>query len=123
MAKETLPPGFKRTPGTSQSGEPAAGHEVRVLIGTGKAELPVPGLTEISSVHVSGVEIPARIPVTFPKDGTGELITINPSGYMIEGEGEDAVLFRSLHSNDGIWQVGAQIAVAGKWSGKQGKAA
>ena len=110
-AVDKLPPGFKRTPAARPGEETPAGHEMRVFVGEGKPELSVPGLVEVSRVQVSGIEIPARIPVEFPKDGSGELVKIAPPGYILE----DEVLFRSLHSNDGIWQAGAQVAITGLW--------
>lgn len=108
--KEMMP-GFKRTPAARPGDAMPAGHEMRVFEGTGKPELPVPGLVEVSRVQVSGIDIPARIPVEFPKDGSGELVKIAPPGYVLD----DEILFRSLHSNDGIWQAGAQVAITGLW--------
>lgn len=85
--------------------------------GTGQPFLPVPGCKRVDRVFVSGIELPAYVTQRFPTDADAKEHV--QSDWPLWDLGEDAtgqpVLLRSVQSNDGIWQEGAQIVVVGEW--------
>ena len=91
---------------------------VREFIGDGSPLLPVHGLIgHPHSVRVGTTEVPLRIPITFQNNRlNGQTIdTDMPLLAVAKDAAGNAVLRRSLSSNDGNWQKGAKVFVWGEW--------
>ena len=78
-----------------------------------------PGLIEIDTLLLNGVLIPPYQDHTVPVDSTDKNFkTIRTPLYQVaENHNSQAVILRSLQSNDGKWQIGSVIAVKGTWQG------
>lgn len=112
-------PGFARP--VSKKSLPAT---ARTFVGDGSGVLPVPGLSSVSFVSVSGVELPETLLIRMPNPRRlEEYIDVPQPMYRIENPGTpEAVLLRCLSSNFGIWQVGAEIVIDGIWAAEKGSA-
>lgn len=90
---------------------------VKQFAGDGTPYLKVPGLKSVKSVRIGTQVLPMEIKQRFPKDSTGkELIeTTSPMVQVQNGPDGTPILLRSIQSNDGVWQAGAQIFIQGDW--------
>lgn len=97
---------------------PPPGETVRAFVGNGDVELPVPGCKRATSVRVGMADIPQYVTNKFPV-GQGdpqEMISQDwPLWMLATADDGTPVLRRSMQSNDGIWQEGVQILVAGEF--------
>lgn len=101
-----------------QAATPQEGTEVRSFVGDGTPYLPLPGCKSVSSVRVSGVEVPPFVENKFPV-GQGDnqefIRQLWPLYELSAAEDGTPVLLRSVQSNDGIWQQGAVVTIGGEW--------
>lgn len=91
---------------------------VRVFEGDGSHILRVPGLVTLEGVRVGPQSIPLTEDIEVPVDpqhSRKEIQSVSLVKLEVTPDGEE-VLLRSLLSNDGLWQAGAKIYVAGEWA-------
>lgn len=90
----------------------------RQFDGDGTPYLKVPGLMKVESVRIGKTSLPLEMEMEWPTDPS--LTTIQkamvPFVVLEHTEEGEAVLLRSMQSNDGIWQKGQKIFVTGAWS-------
>lgn len=91
--------------------------DARVFTGDGTAYLRVPGLKNLNSVQMGVMVMPLVFEMELPEYGrTDRYITTEvPTVQVAQDSDETPVLMRSVYSNDGIWQKGAEIIVRGEW--------
>ena len=91
----------------------------RPFIGDGTPYLKVPGLKSVSAVRVGTVEIPLDLEEEVLNDLSELQRTETHKHELIRLE-QDAdgspILMRSIKSNDGMWQTGVTVYVAGEWA-------
>jgi hypothetical protein len=90
---------------------------VREFVADGTPELRVPGLISLESVRIGTTSIPLERDYKLPSNGnfTEKVnITLPQVAHDVTPDGVP-ILLRSKHSNDGIWQKGAKVYVAGEW--------
>lgn len=91
----------------------------RTFVGDGTPQLIVPGLLEVEAVRVGTVDIPLTLKEDVLVDLSEAAKTEEHEHEMIRLESSPdgtPVLLRSIKSNDGIWQPGVTVFVAGKWA-------
>ncbi|MEO7716256.1 MAG: hypothetical protein ABIY70_08630 [Capsulimonas sp.] len=95
--------------------------KVREFIGDGSPHLLVAGLLAVLSVRIGTTNIPIERDYSFPHNADplfNKKVEITlPQVALIPAEEAEgtAILMRSVHSNDGIWQPGVKIYVGGEW--------
>jgi hypothetical protein len=106
------------------SAKQKASADYRSFEGDGSPYLKVPGLKKIKAVRVGQVDVPLTIEQQIPTDATlknFETQTVEMVKLVNTPEGEQ-VLLRNLQSNDGMWQKGVPVYVAGDWESAKGAA-
>lgn len=88
----------------------------RTFTATGSTLLPVAGLMALQRVWIGDVEIPLTVAEMVPinSDATAHE-QVEVELVRLETGASGPVLRRSVKSNDGFWQQGAQITVQGSW--------
>lgn len=89
----------------------------RVVVGTGSALLPVPGLLALRQVRMRGLVMEDIIERTVPLDPqqTRFLTIATECCRVIKGVDGTAMLERNELSNFGVWQPGVDVFVIGDW--------
>lgn len=90
---------------------------VRVFEGDGTPYLRVPGLRKLESVRVGTVVVPLSTEIEIPEDHTLTRLRRIPVPLLDVQETPEGerILLRSQMSNDGVWQTGVKVYVAGDW--------
>lgn len=94
--------------------------EIREFQVTDPKKLKVPGLVELEGVIIDGVNLPIMEDRPFQQavePGAEPTVTYEPV-YMVMhcySEEDGPFLERQVFSNNGEWQVGSKVKVAGTW--------
>jgi len=89
----------------------------RRFVVTNRDALALPGCTEVEEVRLGRAPVPAFELHSVPTDSTHRNFkTLRVHNYMLaQGDDGTPVLLRGLNSNDGKWQIGAEVYVRGEW--------
>lgn len=92
----------------------------RKIIANGTSELLTPGLKSVEAVRIGRMEIPLEIVQEYPDNVRREQKHFVPMPMILldANEAGEPLLRRSIFSNDGIWQEGAEVFVTGEWEGE-----
>lgn len=92
---------------------------MRTFEGTGGPFIPVPGLLKLDRVEMRGLVMEQVIERDMPIAGGAPLSRFFPLAVdcasVRRGVDGEALLYRHLWSNDGIWQKGEPVYVFGDW--------
>jgi hypothetical protein len=93
---------------------------VRVFVGDGTPFLSVPGLKKVETVRVGGItladfeqKVPVDSTLTKFEDQKVQMVE------LVEAEDGSPVLLRNIQSNDGVWQEGVSVYIAGEYDGEE----
>lgn len=82
----------------------------------------LPNCTAIEAVKMGGHDLEQVTVHYMPQDSTLQTLKpLNIYNWALDTSGGKPVLLRGLNSNDGKWQVGAEVFVKGEWSDDKGK--
>jgi hypothetical protein len=111
---QTVPGLFHRPEGLTQA---ERGMNIKEFTGDGSPGLRVKGLKEVHSVQIGRIQVPIERDYKFPHNADfAQKVQITlPHVMIVEGPDGEALLMRSVHSNDGVWQKGEKIYVGGVW--------
>lgn len=114
-------PMFHPIEGLTQAETAAA--NVREFKGDGSPYLHVPGLKKLAGVRVGPQIIPLEIEQRIPTSPSlTEFETVKTPLVVVEtAPTGERILLRSIQSNNGIWQDGMPVYVAGEWDAEGGE--
>lgn len=95
---------------------------VREFKGNGTPYLPVPGLLDVTGVRIGTQEIPLTLRQKFPESASNFAQKYDvelPLIQLVHDTNGQPILLRSQQSNNGVWQEGVTIYVAGEWDEKK----
>lgn len=101
--------------------EAPKGMEARTFVGDGSSDINLGDCQKVDRVVIGGQDVPESIEEDYPTTASERPVMerVSIPLWIVIKVGVDHVLRRSIKSNDGVWQKGAEVVVVGKW----GKAA